>query len=311
MTKNSIIIGLCLFFVLNITFAQDKTTVTAKNDEISKNLDLEAVASVFGESKDLEDFEKKLNDPKTQISNLDLNNDGEVDYLRVIDNSKGKTHVVTIQAVIGKDKYQDVAVIDVEKDSKGDTKIQVVGDVQMYGNNYIIEPVYVHPPIISVWFWGPYYRPWYSPFYWGYYPPYYRPWRPYPIHLYRRNVNVHINVKNTYRHTDVRRSRDAVKIQKQNRRADHSKTKDVVRPDKATGKPVQKDWKPQNGNKGNKVTVPSTRPAQKPQQQPSVRPTQPTPRPAPAVRPAPRPMPRPTPAPRPAPRPTPRPSARR
>ena len=89
-------------------------------------------------------------------------------------------HLVTIQAVIGKDQFQDVAVISVEKDDKGETTVQVVGDVYMYGPDYIIQPVYVHPPVIWVWFWGPYYSPWRSPFYWGYYPPYYRPWAPYP-----------------------------------------------------------------------------------------------------------------------------------
>ena len=99
--------------------AQDVTTITANSDDISDNLDLEAVASIFGDSKDLEDFEKRLNDPKTQISNLDLNNDGEVDYLRVMETSEKNVHSISIQAVIGKDQFQEVAVIDVEKDSKG------------------------------------------------------------------------------------------------------------------------------------------------------------------------------------------------
>lgn len=53
-------------------FAQDKTKVTANSSDISDNLDLRAVATVFGDAKDLEDFEQRLNDPKTQISNLDL-----------------------------------------------------------------------------------------------------------------------------------------------------------------------------------------------------------------------------------------------
>ena len=52
--------------------AQDRTTVTATSSEISDNLDLRAVASIFGDSENLEDFERRLNDPKTQISNLDL-----------------------------------------------------------------------------------------------------------------------------------------------------------------------------------------------------------------------------------------------
>ena len=54
---------LALLSIVSITsvFAQDRTTVTANNSEISDNLDLRAVASIFGDSKDLEDFERRLN----------------------------------------------------------------------------------------------------------------------------------------------------------------------------------------------------------------------------------------------------------
>jgi hypothetical protein len=214
-----------LFTVMGMSiWAQDVTTVEAKSDDISDNLDLEAVASVFGEAEDLEDFEKKLNDPELQISNLDLNGDGEVDYLRVLETSEKDVHVVTVQAVIGKDQFQDVAVISVEKDDKGETTVQVVGDVYMYGSDYIIQPVYVHPPVIWVWFWGPLYSPWRSPFYWGYYPPYYRPWAPYPPHRYRSNVNVHINVNNSYHRTSVRTSNTSVRIQDKNRSNDYGRS---------------------------------------------------------------------------------------
>jgi len=125
----------CLTGLLTLSlpaFSQDVTTVEATDSDISENLDLEAVASLFGEAEDLEDFEEKLNDPKTQISNLDLNEDGEVDYLRVVEASESETHVVFVQAVIGEDEYQDVATIDVEKDDSGETQVQVVGDVHMY-----------------------------------------------------------------------------------------------------------------------------------------------------------------------------------
>jgi hypothetical protein len=61
--------------VLGSCSAQSQTTVYAKNSDISDNLDLRAVASMFGESANLQDFERRLNDPKYQISNLDLNGD--------------------------------------------------------------------------------------------------------------------------------------------------------------------------------------------------------------------------------------------
>ncbi|WP_067145517.1 hypothetical protein [Pseudotamlana agarivorans] len=177
------------------------TTPTAqlvKDDpDISDNLDLEAVSSVFGESKDLEDFEKRLNDPKTQISNLDLNKDGDVDYLRVVCKDNQDEKVVIIQDIIGKDKYQDVATINVKKEDKS---VQVVGNVNIYGPDYYIYPDFAMTPLIMDWFWGPMFRPWISPFYWGYFPPFFRPWRPFPPYIYHNNINVRINTHNVYHH---------------------------------------------------------------------------------------------------------------
>jgi hypothetical protein len=273
--KNGLLIIALLIGLYSLN-AQDVTTVTATDKEISENLDLEAVASVFGESENLEDFEKRLNDPKTQISNLDLNEDGEVDYLRVIESAKGESHSVTIQAVIGKDKYQDVAVIDVKKDESGETQVQVIGDVEIYGPTYVIVPVYVHPPVITVWFWGPHYNPWRSPYYWGYYPPYYHPWHPHPTSRYRKNVHVHVNVNNSYNRTTVRTNKTSVERQNKSKQ-------NVSNKKQSTGKPVQNDWKTdadKNGKKSNvknnKTSAPSAKskpmPASKPNSKPASRP---------------------------------------
>lgn len=194
-----------------VSYGQDVTTVTATNYDISDNLDLTAVASIFGESKDLADFEYRLNNPKTQISNLDLNRDGRVDYLRVIEAVEADTHLIILQAVLGQDMYQDVATIEVEKDKRNQTvRVQVVGDVYLYGPNYIYEPVYVVRPVIFTTFWYPHYVAYYSPWYWGYYPSYYSYWAPYPIFRYRSHVCNYINVHNTYNYVTVRNSTRAV-----------------------------------------------------------------------------------------------------
>lgn len=186
--------------------AQSQTTVYAKNSDISDNLDLRAVASMFGESANLQDFERRLNDPKYQISNLDLNGDDQVDYLRVIESVEDRTHVVIIQAVLDRDVYQDIATIDVERDNYNKVSVQVVGNSYLYGSNYIYEPVYSVAPVIYTSFWVNNYRPYYSTFYWGYYPTYYAAWAPYPVYRYRNNVNVCINVHNSYNYVNVRRS---------------------------------------------------------------------------------------------------------
>ncbi|MEG0849538.1 MAG: hypothetical protein RSH24_06725 [Flavobacterium sp.] len=192
--------------VLGSCSAQSQTTVYAKNSDISDNLDLRAVASMFGESANLQDFERRLNDPKYQISNLDLNGDDQVDYLRVIESVENRTHVVIIQAVLDRDVYQDVATIDVERDNYNKVSVQIVGNSYLYGTNYIYEPVYNVVPVIYSSFWVTNYRPYYSSWYWNYYPTYYAAWSPYPVYRYRNNINVCINVNNSYNYVNYRRS---------------------------------------------------------------------------------------------------------
>lgn len=189
--------------------AQGQTTVYAKNSDISDNLDLRAVASMFGESANLQDFERRLNDPKYQISNLDLNGDNEVDYLRVIESVENRTHVIIIQAVLDRDVYQDVATIDVERDNYNKVSVQVVGNSYLYGSNYIYEPVYNVVPVIYSSFWVTNYRPYCSTWRWNYYPTYYTAWNPYPVYRYRNNINICINVNNRYNYVNTRRSYSA------------------------------------------------------------------------------------------------------
>lgn len=205
---------------VNMLSAQDRTTVRANNIDISDNLDLRAVAHIFGESSNLEDFENRLNDPNLQISNLDLNGDNQVDYLRVLESAEESTHLIIIQAVLGRDLFQDVATIEVEKDRRNKTvQVQVVGDVYLYGSNYIYEPVYYYTPRIYTHFWVPNYVVYYSPWFWNYYPGYYNAWNPYPIYRYRNNVNVYINVNNTCHYVQDRRSRRAVSMHQTRRSA--------------------------------------------------------------------------------------------
>ena len=195
---------LSLFGITSI-IAQDRTTVTANNSEISDNLDLRAVASIFGDSKNLDDFERRLNDPKIQISNLDLNGDNKVDYLRVIETIEGNAHLIVIQSVLGRDTFQDIATVEVERDRNNRVQVQVVGDVFMYGDNYIYEPVYAYTPVIYTSFWVSNYRPYFSSWYWGFYPSFYYAWTPFPIFTYQSHINICINNYHQYNYVNYRR----------------------------------------------------------------------------------------------------------
>ena len=180
-------------------------TVVAQKYDISDNLDLQAVASIFGESRDLEDFERRINDPSAQISNLDLNNDNYVDYLRVVEVGESDVRVIVIQAVLGQDQFQDVATIELERQRNKTVHVQVVGNSYIYGPNYIYEPFYYSTPMFFDMFWLTTYRPYYSPWYWGYYPTYYSYWRPMPVFRYHSHIYSHINHRNRYSYTDNRR----------------------------------------------------------------------------------------------------------
>ena len=185
MKKRMILLCVSIMLATLVLHADETVTVTATSSDVSENLDLKTVATLFGQAKDLENFEQMLNNPDSAFSNLDLNGDGEVDYLRVIETADGNRHLVVIQAVLAKDIYQDVASIFVEKDETNETVVvQVIGDEYVYGENYIIEPVYVYRPVIYDWFWGPSWVAWHSPYYWDYWPTWWRPYHCIDPYLY-------------------------------------------------------------------------------------------------------------------------------
>lgn len=179
------------------------------------NLNLYAVLKIFQESPTLEKFEQKLNAQDAKVNNLDLNGDNQIDYIKVADKIDGSVHNIILSVAINEKEYQDAAVITVQKLNDGQVFIQVIGDEDLYGKNYIIEPnfetngkkaetpnpgytagtgqrIIVEPTttyVISSWpiveyIYIPTYVVWESPWHWGYYPTYWRPWRPFFWHEY-------------------------------------------------------------------------------------------------------------------------------
>ena len=155
-------------------------TVTSYNNDPCFYLDLNAVAAAFAESHSVQEFEQILNSSRYMINNLDLNHDGWIDYLRVIETHRGYYHTMLIQACLAHGVFQDVATIIAER--RADVLyVEVVGDPYLYGYNYIVRPVFVkRPPLWDV-YGRPKYTAWNSPYYYGYYPSYYT--KPAPIYL--------------------------------------------------------------------------------------------------------------------------------
>ena len=161
------------------------------------NLNLYAVLEVFQKSPTLEEFEKSLNDKETKINNLDLNNDKFVDYIKVVNVKDGNAHAVILRVAINEKENQDLAVIEITKDAAGNVSVQIIGDEELYGKNYIIEPsnsknivgipnpayietkrdfFYVNNWPVVVYLFSPGYMIYNSPWYWSYYPSYWYPW---------------------------------------------------------------------------------------------------------------------------------------
>jgi len=172
------------------------------------NFSLEGALELFRQSSSPEAFEKALNDERNNVNNLDLDNNGYIDYLRVIDRMQGAVHAVVIQALLGRNDVQDIAVIEIEKKNRDEIAIQIVGDEDIYGENVIIEPR--RPEYDDNWYgyqnqyryvgnnyysrryayynaydwplvqyiYSPRYVVWVSPWAWTAYPSWYNRWRP-------------------------------------------------------------------------------------------------------------------------------------
>ena len=165
--------------------------VTALGEDVSFFLDLRAVGAAFAAANSLEEFEMLLNSSTYMLSSLDLNRDGYVDYLRVVEAIDGYNHVVIIQAVLAQNVFQDVATLTAEM-SYATPYVQIIGAPYIYGANYYVRPVFVRtPPMFARWR-VPHYNPWRSPYYWDYYPHYYH--KPAPVYLshYQAYVNTYI-----------------------------------------------------------------------------------------------------------------------
>jgi len=213
----------CIFpsviFLLSLfslpVFSQTKQD-TASLGLAGDNLDLYAVLNLFLKSKTIEGFEKSLNEQKTGINNLDLDLDGKVDFIKVVTKKEDNAYTFILQVAVSKTETQDVAVILVNRDKNNKVNVQIVGDEDLYGKDYVIEPkpegsssvtanpAYVGPdpvtkdvpatttvvvqtaPIVQ-YVYSPVYVPYYPPYHYGYYPPYFAAFTVMAVGIYRHN----------------------------------------------------------------------------------------------------------------------------
>jgi hypothetical protein len=166
-------------------------TVTSYSTDLSFYLDLQAVAAAFAEARSVQEFENLLNSSRYMINNLDLNGDGYVDYLRVLETRQGYYHALLIQACVAPSLFQDVATLVAERRSNA-LYVEVIGDPYLYGPNYIVRPVFVNRPPLWDAFGRPSYKPWCSPYHHGHWPSHYQRTKPVYLSHYQAYVNTYM-----------------------------------------------------------------------------------------------------------------------
>lgn len=194
------------------SFSQENDTPAYSGD----NFSLEGAVALFRKANTLEQFEEALNDEKNDVNNLDLNNDGDTDYITVEDVMEDDRHIIVLTALLGEKEKQDVATIAIEKTGKEEAQLQIIGDEDVYADNTFAEPFEVNEKIdrskngpampeltttrviVNVWGWpavrfiyAPGYRIWISPVRWSVYPRWWRPWRPIRHTLFISRCHVH------------------------------------------------------------------------------------------------------------------------
>jgi len=201
------------------------------------NLNLYAVLDLFQKSKTVEEFETSLNKEETGVNNLDLNSDGNVDFIKVETKQDGEDFMFILQNPVSEKETQDVAVISVTKNKEGSVSMQIIGDEDLYGKDYIIEPKTTATPSVTAnpgyigenpvtvnvpeskvvvvesapivqYVYSPAYVPYHPPYYYGYYPPYYvgfrvMAWGMYHHHHYHhhRRYNNTVIINKSHHHT--------------------------------------------------------------------------------------------------------------
>ena len=146
--------------------AQTGSTSIKANSDAAAGLDLYAVAELFKDSANLEKFEQNLNNPEKGINNIDLNGNGEIDFIRVNEKVSDQTHLIILQVPLGNDDFQDVATIAVEQGNGKKYNLHVQGDPLIYGVNYYVVPANNNFSAWNVmrWLFTPNYHPYYSPY---------------------------------------------------------------------------------------------------------------------------------------------------
>lgn len=168
-------------------YQPSQVSVTPEVANLGDNLNLQALGELVKNSTSAQDIEDKLNTTGS-INNLDLNNDGSVDYIKVTEYGDANQKGFSFTVDVAQGQTQEIATIEVAQGSNN-AQMNIQGNQQLYGNNGYYQSSYslTDMMIMSYLFRPhPYYH---SPYYYGHYPTYYRSYRSTPYNSYRNRIS--------------------------------------------------------------------------------------------------------------------------
>ena len=168
-------------------YQPSQVSVTPEVANLGDNLDLQALGELVKNSTSAQDIEDKLNQ-NGSINNLDLNNDGSVDYIKVTEYGSGNQRGFSFTVDVANGQTQEIATIEVAQGSNN-AQMNIQGNQQLYGNNGYYQSSYSLSDLMIMHYLFSYHRPYYSPYHYGYYPSYYHSYRSRPYSSYRSSVS--------------------------------------------------------------------------------------------------------------------------
>jgi len=173
----------------NVPVTTSSTDASVTFDAAAKNgLDLEALLPIVKRVANAEELERELNKPDG-INNLDLNEDEQVDYIKV-DEFGGRDNwgfSLTTEPAPG--EVQEIATIQLERNQE-QANIQVMGSPNIYGPGTGFMATSMVTDLLILGWLMDFDRPrWRSSYRYGSYPSYYRSYRPVGYRNYSSRVS--------------------------------------------------------------------------------------------------------------------------
>lgn len=149
------------------------TNVVVTTAEAKDGLEIPALIELVKQSRNVESIERKLNEPNG-INNLDLNDDGKVDFIKVreIKSSSEDLYALSFTTEPTKGEEQELCEIEIKRN---DNSVDLIarGNEQVYGSTHHYSSSF---PIGTMLLWAYLLKPhtpYYSPYGFGRYPSYY------------------------------------------------------------------------------------------------------------------------------------------